>query len=130
MRRLAPRGIVRLVKAILIAYVVGLAILFALQRQLLFPGGKEPPSLKRAGLVGLMEPIEITTADGLTLLAWYHKAQNPDSPLILLLHGNGGTIEIRAVKAKAYIDAGYGVLMPEYRGYGGQPRRPGEARLY
>jgi fermentation-respiration switch protein FrsA (DUF1100 family) len=126
----ARRWVVRLVKAILIAYVVGLAILFALQRQLLFPGGKEPPSLKRAGLVGLMEPIEITTADGLTLLAWYHKAQNPDSPLILLLHGNGGTIEIRAAKAKTYIDAGYGVLMPEYRGYGGNPGSPSEDGLY
>lgn len=130
MSGLARRWIVRLVKVIIVAYLVGLAILFALQRQLLFPAGKEPPSLKRAGLVGLMESVELTTADGLALLAWYHRPPNPSSPLILLFHGNGGTIEIRAAKAKAYIDAGFGVLMPEYRGYGGNPGSPSEDGLY
>jgi len=130
MSGLARRWIVRLVKVIIVAYLVGLAILFALQRQLLFPAGKEPPSLKRAGLVGLMESVELTTADGLTLLAWYHRPPSPGSPLILLFHGNGGTIEIRAAKAKAYIDAGFGVLMPEYRGYGGNPGSPSEDGLY
>lgn len=130
MSGLVRRWILRFVKAILIAYVVGLAILFGLQRQLLFPGGKDPPSLERAGLVGLMEPVEIATDDGLTLLAWYHKTQYPGSPLVLMLHGNGGTIEMRAAKAKTYIGAGFGVLMPEYRGYGGNPGSPSEDGLY
>jgi fermentation-respiration switch protein FrsA (DUF1100 family) len=124
------RWIARLVKAILLAYVAGLVILFLLQRQLLFPAGKEPPSLERAGLAGLMEPVEITTAYGVALLAWYHPPPRTDAPLIVLFHGNGGTIEIRAVKAKTYIGAGFGVLLPEYRGYGGNPGSPSEAGLY
>ncbi len=123
------RWTVRLVKAVLVAYLVGLVILFVLQRQLLFPAGKEPPSLERAGLAGLMEAVTIKTADGLALLAWYHRSPR-DAPLIVLFHGNGGTIEIRAAKAKTYISAGFGVLLLEYRGYGGNPGSPSEAGLY
>ncbi len=129
MSGLVRRWTVRFVKAVVVAYVVGLAILFVLQRQLLFPAGKEPPSLERAGLAGLMEEAAITTADGLALLAWYHRPPK-DAPLVVLFHGNGGTIEIRAAKAKTYISAGFGVLLLEYRGYGGNPGSPSEAGLY
>jgi len=77
-----------------------------------------------------MEPVALTTADGLTLLAWYHKAPNRNGPVLVLFHGNGGTIEIRAAKAKTFIAAGFGVLLPEYRGYGGNPGSPTEDGLY
>lgn len=120
----------RLVKIILVAYLVVLAILFALQRQLLFPADKAPPSLEQAGLAGLMESVSVTTADGLTLLAWYHRPPDNQAPLIVLFHGNGGTIQIRAAKAKTYVNAGLGVLLLEYRGYGGNPGSPSEAGLY
>lgn len=130
MSGLLRRWAIRLVITVLVAYVVALALLFVLQRPLLFPAGKEPPSLERAGLVGIMEPVKILTADGLDLLAWYHSPPNRSAPLIVLFHGNGGTIEIRAAKAKTYISAGFGVLLPEYRGYGGNPGSPSEAGLY
>lgn len=105
-------------------------LLFTLQRQLLFPAGVEPPSLDRAGLTGLMERATIATADGLALLSWYHPPATAGAPLVILFHGNGGTIEIRAAKARTYIDAGLGVLLLEYRGYGGNPGSPSEAGLY
>ena len=130
MSRLVRRWTVRLVKAVVVAYVVGLMILFVLQRQLLFPAGKEPPSLERAGLAGLMEPVTIKTADGIDLLSWYRRPPHHDAPLILFFHGNAGTVENRAVKAKTYIDAGFGLLLVEYRGYGGNPGSPSEAGLY
>jgi len=124
------RWAVRLVTAGLVAYLIVLATLFALQRQLLFPAGKEPPSLERAGLAGLMDPVKIVTADGLDLVAWYRSPPNRNAPLIVLFHGNGGTIEIRAAKAKTYISAGFGVLLPEYRGYRGNPGSPSETGIY
>ena len=130
MRRLLRRVALGFVTVILSVYVAVLILLFVLQRQLLFPAGVEPPSLERAGLVGLMEPVKIVTADGLTLLSWYHRPPTADAPLVVLFHGNGGTIEIRAAKAKAYIDAGFGVLLVEYRGYGGNSGSPSEAGLY
>jgi hypothetical protein len=124
------RWAVRLVKVFFVAYLCALAILFAFQRQLLFPAGREPPSLERAGLAGMMEPAKITTADGLDLLAWYHRPPHEGGPLVLFFHGNAGTIEDRAWKAKIYIDAGFGLLLLEYRGYGGNPGSPSEAGLY
>ena len=130
MSNLLRRWAIRLVIAVCVIYGIALALLFVVQRQLLFPAGTEPPSLERAGLVGIMEPVKIVTADGLTLLAWYHSPSNRNAPLIVLFHGNGGTMEIRAAKAKTYIAAGFGVLLLEYRGYGGNPGSPSEPGLY
>ena len=130
MRRLLRRVALGFVIVILGTYIGCVALLFALQRQLLFPAGVEPPSLDRAGLTGLMEPVTLTTADGLALLSWYHGPPTAGAPLVILFHGNGGTIEIRAAKARVYIDAGFGVLLPEYRCYGGNPGSPSEAGLY
>lgn len=130
MSALLRRWAGRLVKIILVAYVAVLAILFAIQRQLLFPADKAPPSLERAGLAGLMESVSVASADGLTLLAWYHRPPDKQAPLIVLFHGNGGTIEIRAAKARTYVNAGLGVLLLEYRGYGGNAGSPSETGLY
>jgi uncharacterized protein len=127
---LLRRWAIGVVTVTLGVYFAGLVLLFALQRQLLFPAGTEPPNLERAGLAGLMEPVKIATADGLMLLSWYHRPPTEGAPLVILFHGNGGTIEIRAAKAKAYIDAGFGVLLLEYRGYGGNLGSPSEAGLY
>ena len=129
MRRLLRRVALGFVAVILSIYIAILILLFVRQRQLLFPAGVEPPSLERAGLVGLMEPVKIVTADDLTLLSWYRRPPTANAPLVVLFHGNGGTIEIRAAKARAYIDAGFGVLLVEYRGYGGNPGSPSEAGL-
>jgi len=128
--RLLRRWAIGVLTVLLGVYVAAIVLLFALQRQFLFPAGTDAPSLERAGLAGLMEPVKIATADGLTLLSWYHRPPTAGAPLMILFHGNGGTIEIRAAKAKAYIDAGFGVLLLEYRGYGGNPGSPSEAGLY
>ena len=120
----------RLLRALIVAYLAILALLFGFQRQLLYPAGKEPPSLERAGLVGVMEPVTFDTEDGLTLLSWYRPPPVVSAPVILFIHGNGGTIEHRAGKARVYIPAGFGLLLLEYRGYGGNPGSPSEEGLY
>ena len=48
---------------------------------------------------------------------------------ILYLHGNGGHIGYRGDRVRPFIDAGFGVLLVEYRGYGGNPGRPSEQGL-
>jgi fermentation-respiration switch protein FrsA (DUF1100 family) len=50
--------------------------------------------------------------------------------VVLFLHGNAGDIGNHIPAAKFLIDAGYGVLALEYRGYGGNPGSPSEAGLY
>jgi fermentation-respiration switch protein FrsA (DUF1100 family) len=77
-----------------------------------------------------MEAVETRSADGLRLLAWYHAPPTDSSPVLVYFHGNAGHIGHRADRARPYIDAGFGVLLVEYRGYGGNPGRPTEDGLY
>jgi fermentation-respiration switch protein FrsA (DUF1100 family) len=111
-------------------YLSVLALLFVFQRNLLYVPSAERPSLAEAGLDGVMRAVSLTTADGLELVAWYRRPPAPGAPLLLYYHGNAGHIGGRADKVKPYLDAGYGVLLPEYRGYGGNPGRPTEQGLY
>lgn len=48
-------------------------------------------------------------------------------PIILHFHGNGGSAEDRIHLGAALNNAGYGVVLAEYRGYGGNPGSPAEA---
>ena len=48
---------------------------------------------------------------------------------MLYLHGNGGNIAFRAARLQRFAQLGWGALMPEYRGYGGNPGVPSEAGL-
>ena len=76
-----------------------------------------------------MREVAIETSDGLSLLAWYRPAQNGHETLAFF-HGNAGGLGMRADKIRPYLDAGYGVLLPAYRGYGGNPGAPDEQGLY
>ncbi len=116
----------------LIALLVGLYLALALylylqQRSFLyFPDGRRPVAAD-AGIPGLRD-VQLTTRDGLHLLAWYVPPA-PGRPVILYFHGNGGNVADRAARMAMFVAADYGVLMPEYRGYGGNPGSPSEQAL-
>ncbi len=48
----------------------------------------------------------------------------------MFFHGNGDSLSGSLVSVEAYTAEDYGVLLPEYRGYGGNPGEPDEAGLY
>src|SRR5215468_4642851 len=108
-------------------YMTILALLFFLQRSLLYAPDRRRPNLADAGLAPAMRAIELVTADGLRLLAWYQTPAANAGPLLLYLHGNAGHIGDRGERVRPYFDAGFGVLLVEFRGYGGNPGRPSEA---
>lgn len=112
----------------LIAYLAILAYLYVFQRQLLYFPDRSRPELGGLGQLGLREAV-LTTADGLALLSWYLPPR-ASRPVIAYFHGNGGNIAYRADRVERFAREGYGVLMVEYRGYGGNPGSPSEARLY
>lgn len=114
----------------MIAYAALLLFLFFAQRDLLYPAGTTPPDAGSAGLAGLVETVQLTTADGLQLQSWYRAPRTSAAPVVIYFHGNGGTIAHRGPAVRPFIDAGYGVLLLEYRGYGGNPGSPTEAGLY
>jgi fermentation-respiration switch protein FrsA (DUF1100 family) len=97
-------------------------------RLIYFPDTERPPDPAQAGLPGVAA-IEVTTADGLRLLAWQAAPGHADAPVLLYLHGNGGHLGYRANRLRRFRGLGWGVVMLEWRGYGGNPGRPGEAGL-
>lgn len=98
------------------------------QRRLLYHPRTTRPVLGDLALLGVRE-IELRTTDGLCLLSWYLPPP-AGRPVIVYFHGNGGNIGFRAERLRWFARAGYGLLLVEYRGYGGNPGRPSEQGLF
>ncbi|WP_231920782.1 alpha/beta hydrolase [Magnetospirillum sp. XM-1] len=77
-----------------------------------------------------MVPVPIKSADGWIATSWYAPPKGANRPTIVFFHGNSGAQADRAHKARAFLDAGFGVLMAGYRGFGGNGGRPSEKGLY
>ena len=112
----------------LVAYSVLLGGLYLFQRHLLYFPDRTRPELGELSALGFRE-VKVTTADGLSLLSWYLPPRE-GRPVIVYFHGNGGHIGYRATRLRRFAHDGYGVLMLEYRGYGGNPGAPSEAGFY
>lgn len=120
----------RTVKLVLLSYFLLVAVMFVMQRNFMYVPYQVFPNPTLIG-VGDMQVIEVTTADNLKLRALYKPPATPSMPVIVLFHGNGGSIAIRGYRARDFIDnGGYGYLLAEYRGYASNPGKPTEQGLY
>jgi fermentation-respiration switch protein FrsA (DUF1100 family) len=111
-----------------VAYAALVAGLFFFQRQLLYLPDRTHPELVGLEKLGVRE-VMLSTEDGLSLLSWYLPPRH-GRPVIAYFHGNGGHVGYRAQRLLRFAREGYGVLMPEYRGYGGNPGAPSETGFY
>lgn len=116
-----------------IAVVVGVytalvGALYLIQRELIYHPGHAMRSPAAAGIAE-MRAVKVTAADGITLVSWYSPARD-GKPTIVYFQGNAGNISDRAYKARPFLDAGFGLLLAGYRGYGGNPGSPTEQGLY
>ncbi|WP_248322718.1 alpha/beta hydrolase [Caballeronia sp. Sq4a] len=118
-----------LLAAVALAYLFALAALYWLQGRLVYPL-EQIQAFVDATLEESTEVIMLQTQDGLVLKARYRAPPDAHAPTVLLFHGNGEDLTQRAHIALEMIEAGYGVLLAEYRGYGGNPGKPHEAGLY
>ena len=114
--------------SLLIGYLILVGLMFLLQRTLLYPGAKERPSRARYEASDYRE-VTTQTEDGLELGHWYLEPAVEGNPVVVVFHGNGGHFGHRAPKFKALAEAGYGLFLASYRGYGGNPGRPSEDGL-
>jgi uncharacterized protein len=118
-------SLARLGLFVLVLVVAATALLYAQQRRLIFPAPAQYPQAAPPGL----RLVSTQTDDGLRLSAFYRAAQ-PGQRTILFFHGNGDNL-LGAIEATRGPAAnGNGLLLVEYRGYGGNPGSPGEAGLY
>ncbi|PJD92466.1 MAG: hypothetical protein CK424_05850 [Legionella sp.] len=114
-----------LVTFILIAICV---LVYPVQRYFIYFPSKEKPSRFQFNAKD-MQDIDLRTPDGLDIYAWYKPAQ-AHQPVILYLHGNSGHIGHRMYLVRQFLAEGFGVMLLEYRGYGGNAGQPSELGLY
>lgn len=115
-------------KTVAVIYLLGLAVLFIFQRQLLFPA---PHDLRTPEQVESPQFVELeATSDGRRLTNWYAPPGLPGRPVLVYFHGNASSQAQIAPWMKIYTEAGYGVLIVAYRGYNGDAGRPSEEGLY
>ncbi len=101
-----------------------LGLIWATQRQLIYFPDTAAPRLDAAG----WHEVGYDTEDGLTLIAWYRPPED-DQPVIVVFNGNAGNRAGRLGLGEALAGHGAGVLLTDYRGYGGNPGSPSEAGL-
>ena len=110
----------------LLLLAIAIAALFAFGRyarraSMFFPSRDVPPPPPG------VEEQWFTASDGVKLHGWLFCG---GPPLILWLHGNGGSIAERAPMAAELSRRGVSVLLAEYRGYGKSEGEATESGLY
>lgn len=115
--------------ALAACYGFALVVLWLGQRRLIYLPDRVVPERALAGAED-MDAVSLATADGLELLAWYRAPADEGKPCLVYFHGNSGHLGMRASKLRPYLDAGFGVLLPAWRGFSGNPGRPTETGLY
>lgn len=119
----------RLAFTILIAYAAVCAVLFFLQRTLMYFPDRTAFVPEEWGLREL-HPVGLTTRDGLKITGWYSPATSREKQTIIFTQGNAGHVGYRNYKVRPWIERGYGVFMVGYRGFSENPGTPTEQGIY
>ncbi|MBX9703584.1 MAG: hypothetical protein K2X39_05470, partial [Silvanigrellaceae bacterium] len=111
-------------------WIAAFIFIFAwiLQRQFIYFPAKLSP-LPKDYHADDLTVITLLTKDNLSLKSWYKPAET-GHPTLLYLHGNAGHIGFRMPLVRQFLTEKMGVLLLEYRGYGGNPGSPTEQGLY
>lgn len=120
----------RILLVVAIIYLSAVAYMYFNQRSLQYaPDAISIGTPAEAG-VPSMQVVTTKTDDGLELVNWYAPPASENGKIIVFFHGNAGSIKGRAYKAADFIAKGYGFMLVEYRGYGGNKGFPTEEGFY
>jgi fermentation-respiration switch protein FrsA (DUF1100 family) len=117
-----------LVGLVVVGYFVGLAVLYAAQRSMLFPippVGRIAP--EAAGFPEAEEHL-LTTGDGEKVIVW-HVPAKPGHAVVIFFPGNGDYLAGRVGRLRGITSDGTGLVAVSYRGYAGSSGQPSEAGL-
>lgn len=113
-----------------IAYGAVLVLVFLFQSHLVFFPGTGREAVLTPQSYGLrFESVQIRTADGETLDAWWVPAEDARG-VVLFFHGNAGNISHRLDYLQMFHRLRYTTLIVDYRGYGKSTGTPSEAGTY
>lgn len=105
----------------LILYLLFCGIVFFKPQWFFYHPSTATASLAEAHRHGYSaQEVHYNSADGTPLLAWFTPPQ-PGKNIIVFFHGNSHNIESFYHKLLPFVEAGYGTLLPEYRGFGSVP---------
>ena len=136
----ALRMLVRLARGALIVYLGALAVLYALQTRIIFPGAatQATPEAEVHPPPGA-ELVRLTSAHGERIVALFGPALKPDGtprpdaatcPTLLYFYGNGMFLKASEYDFERLRRLGANVMIPEYLGYGMSEGHPGESACY
>jgi fermentation-respiration switch protein FrsA (DUF1100 family) len=118
----------RLLIGLLVIYAVVVGVVYLLQRKLQYFPDADPVPLPQGQEFRGLQTVELVSEDGNRSLAWYWPGEKPLT--LVYFGGNGGNRADRLDWARDFHRLGYGLLLLDYRGYGGNPGTPTETGLY
>ncbi len=130
-RRLNPLNWVLLLAVL--GYLAVCGYVWATQKSKIYkPGNAIQTTPDRHGMK--YEQLSIPSGSGSDrgdLNAWWIPAERVDAPTLLVLHGSKNNISHMIDHTQHLHDAGYNLLLPDYRGYGKSTGgEPSETKLY
>jgi uncharacterized protein len=128
MRNFAANGLTALTSLLVVA-TIGIVVLWALQRRLIYFPMAGVPAPAAVGLPGA-QAVSFGTSDGVTLHGWFvPPAGTPLGMTTIVFNGNAGHRGFRAPLAAMLADSGVATLLFDYRGYGENEGEPSEEGL-
>lgn len=118
-----------LIAASVVAYALIIAGIAFFQRALLYFPDTRHLTPAEAGLPQAQEKA-VRTEDGETLVAWWIAPRREDALVYLYFNGNGGNLAGRAQRFRELTREGSGLMVIDYRGYGGSTGSPSETGLH
>ena len=120
----------RAVAAGVAIYALFCAVVYLYPQYFFYNPTHTPSNLDNARAKGFMaERVDYASEDGTPLFGWYIPPRRNNLPLVVFMHGNSYNIETFYNKMQPLAEAGYGVFMPEYRGFGGVEGKISQANL-
>lgn len=120
----------KIIKWLLVIYILLLAILYFSQRNIQYqPRNITSEQFNNFVKQTNLKKVKINTHDNLNLTSLYYPAKD-NKPIILFFNGNAATVEGAYYKLKPFIDQGYGVYINVYRGYEHNPGKPNEKAFF
>ena len=116
----------------LIFYGAIVLLLAVFQRKLMYhPTVVAELSPQSAGLGEHVSAVKTTTVDGIELNGWHWKSRNedPNRPVVLFFHGNGGNRGHRTFDCELFDNCGADTIIFDYRGYAENAGKPTEDGL-
>ncbi len=121
------KKLLRNVISLVVAYGAICVGIYVFQDSLMYHPDRliQPPA--EYGLSEL-QVAEVASDGDVTLQLWY-KAAEAGQPTVVYFHGNGGHLGYRRATFRALLDAGFGLVAVDWRGYGASTGHPSEAGL-